>query len=71
MALADFHTDRPAKSGRGLLARIFDGLVNIAENNHRVRRVKQLNALSDEELARRGLTRDQIARHVFRDVMYI
>ena len=70
MALADFHSTTGAER-RGIFTRLFDGLVAIAENNHRVRRVQQLSAMSDAQLAQRGLKREDIARHVFRDVLYI
>jgi len=43
---------------------LFDGLVRLGENNSKVRQVASLNALSDEELAARGLKREDIARHV-------
>lgn len=44
-------------------------LVQIAENNSRLKQVEFLQSLSDEELARRGLTRDRIPMHVFSDMM--
>lgn len=34
----------------------------------RYERLRRLHALSDEELSRRGLKREDLARHVFRDV---
>ncbi|ETX14006.1 hypothetical protein OCH239_05995 [Roseivivax halodurans JCM 10272] len=72
MALADFQTTTTTGAERrGIFTRIFDSLVAIAENNHRVRRVQHLSALSDAQLAQRGLKREDIARHVFRDVLYI
>ncbi|QBX99770.1 DUF1127 domain-containing protein [Rhodophyticola sp. CCM32] len=40
-------------------------MVNIMENNSRYREVEFLQALSDEDLAKRGLKRDDIVRHVF------
>ena len=46
------------------------GLVAIGENNARVREMERLQALSDDQLAARGLTRETIVRHVFRDVFY-
>ncbi len=38
------------------------------ESEQRLNKVRRLQALSDEELARRGLTRDRIVHHVFRDI---
>jgi hypothetical protein len=46
-------------------------LMKIAEANSRFEQVQRLQSLSDEDLAARGLTRDGIVRHVFRDRMYI
>ncbi len=34
----------------------------------RLRQVQALQALSDEELAKRGIARDRIVHHVFRDI---
>ena len=46
-------------------------IVAISENQSRARRVEALSKKSDAELARMGLKREDIVRHVFRDVMYI
>ena len=46
-------------------------LASIAESNGRVREVERLNAMSDAELARRGLKREEIVRHVFRDMISV
>ncbi|MBP0483779.1 DUF1127 domain-containing protein [Sagittula salina] len=63
---------------RGILETIMSGLngvleslASIAENSHRMREIERLQALSDDELAARGLTRQGIAHHVFRDVYYV
>ncbi|MCI5097269.1 MAG: DUF1127 domain-containing protein [Rhodobacteraceae bacterium] len=40
-------------------------LVAVAENNDRVRQVEFLRNLSDQELAARGIKREDIVRHVF------
>lgn len=37
------------------------------EKRSRIDQIERLEALSDAELAERGLTRDQIIAHVFRD----
>lgn len=49
---------------RGLNA-IFLGLVNVAEANPRYRQIQNLQALSDEQLAAKGLRREDIVTHVF------
>ncbi len=36
-----------------------------ARHNERMRRIEYLHGLSDAQLARRGLTRDDIVRHVY------
>ena len=72
MTATDIHSIPQERSERnGIFARILDTLVIIAESNHRVRRVEQLQAMSDEQLAERGLRREDIARHVFRDVFFV
>ncbi|MCJ7874187.1 DUF1127 domain-containing protein [Marinovum sp. 2_MG-2023] len=55
----------------GILARIGNFMVQIAENNHRIRKVEFLNNLSDEELAARGIRREDIVHHVFSDMLHI
>lgn len=59
----------------GLIAGFFraigNGLVNMAEANHRVNRARTLMALSDEQLAARGIKREDVVKHVFGDIMYI
>lgn len=39
------------------------------ESNPRLRRVHALQALNDDELAARGLKREDIVRHVFHDFL--
>ncbi|MBK1636896.1 DUF1127 domain-containing protein [Rhodovulum adriaticum] len=43
----------------------------IVENHPRSRQVATLNATSDAELARRGVTREEVIRHIFRDRYYL
>lgn len=50
---------------------IGNGLIAMGEANDRSRKVQALMAMSDAELAERGLTRDKIVQHVFSDVYYI
>ncbi len=46
-------------------------LVAIAEANSRQEEVQRLAAMSDEQLAKRGLKREDIVRYVFRDAMIV
>ncbi len=55
----------------GLGRAILRGLVAAAEANPRVREADRLKAMSDEDLARMGLRREDIVRHVFRDLFYV
>lgn len=41
-------------------------MVYLMENNSRVQRVERLHAMSDAELAKLGLKREDIVHHVFR-----
>ncbi len=50
---------------RAALSAFGSALIRVAERNPKVRQVEALQALSDEELANRGLKRSEIARHVF------
>lgn len=54
----------------GLFMRILIAMAKFGENDSRLRRVRALQALSDEELAKRGLQRDEIVQHVFGPYMY-
>ncbi len=48
---------------------IFSAMMKVAEANSRSKEIEFLRALSDEDLAKRGLTRDRIVQHVFADRM--
>ena len=50
---------------------IFSALFSIAEAQSRVRQVNFLQSLSDEELKRRGLTRERIVHRVFADSVWL
>ena len=65
------HAALPANPLRALGEAILGTLVRIAENNSRLREAERLNALTDDQLAARGLKREEIARHVFRDMYYV
>jgi hypothetical protein len=75
--MTTFHTDIAARSsfGHGIrekLAAFWAGLVagvtTYHEGNRRIDEVRRLQALSDAELAERGIARDRIAHFVFRDL---
>lgn len=46
-------------------------LVTIMENNTRMKHAQYLHSLSDADLEKRGLRREDIVRHVFKDVLYL
>jgi len=46
-------------------AAIWSGMAHLAETNSYLREVEYLQSLSDAQLAQRGLTREDIVRHVF------
>ncbi len=75
MAYASNTTTAATLNPLGLIAGFFraigNGLVNMAEANHRVNRARTLMALSDEQLAARGMKREDVVKHVFGDIMYI
>ena len=50
-----------------LFASIGEGLVAYADRRSRRALIEELNELSDSDLAARGISRDQIVAHVFRD----
>ncbi|TNJ44400.1 DUF1127 domain-containing protein [Phaeobacter sp. B1627] len=55
----------------GFFRAIGNGMVKMGEANYRVDRARTLMALSDEELAARGMKRDDVVKHVFGDIMYL
>ena len=75
MAYASNAQTRAPFNPLGLIAGFFraigNGLVHLAESNHRVNRARTLMELSDEELAQRGLKREDVVKHVFSDIMYV
>ncbi|MGY9045646.1 hypothetical protein P775_21525 [Puniceibacterium antarcticum] len=70
MAHAISYTDTYPKAP--LFTRIAHGLAtwidSYAENQPRMRGVRALQAMSDAQLAERGLKREDIVRHVFRGI---
>lgn len=71
MTFIDFASASAAPRARGILARIGEGFARLARAQSRVSEVERLSAKSDADLARMGLRREDIARHVFRDILYI
>ncbi|WP_170790649.1 DUF1127 domain-containing protein [Ruegeria lacuscaerulensis] len=74
--MAHSATHTPARvSLSGLIAsttsRIYLALIRVAEAQTRVRQVEFLQSLSDEELRKRGLTRDRIVHRVFADSIWL
>ncbi|WP_071672417.1 hypothetical protein [Nioella nitratireducens] len=61
------HTSIFARIG----AAIARAATNYVEARSRAGEISRLQSMSDAELARMGLKRDDIARHVFRDILYI
>lgn len=45
--------------------------LSISKANHRMHHVERLQAKSDAELKEMGLRREDIARHVFNDSLYL
>lgn len=66
------------QSGSSLLDNVTNFLVSLgtaardqADMDRRVREMHKLHALSDVELETRGIKRERIAHHVFRDIYYV
>lgn len=72
MAVIDHHnSESHGFSFTAPFTAVWNLLVRVAENDPRVRKAEALNRLSDDDLAARGLTRKDIAAHVFRDYMHL
>lgn len=52
-------------------ARLGAGVLRYAERQSRADQIARLEAMSDAELGKLGVTRDGIVHHVFRDKMYV
>ncbi|WOI55731.1 DUF1127 domain-containing protein [Palleronia sp. LCG004] len=78
MADATFHTAHDTRTDSrtfgqtvsAFFSAIGHGLIAMGENSSRYRRLQALNAMTDEQLAQRGLKRENLVRHVFADVYY-
>lgn len=70
MALTQSYSDQKV----GFFSSLFDGLMRgigqISASQSRVREIERLQAMSDEALNAKGLRREDIVRHVFRDVFW-
>ena len=55
----------------GFFTRVGDGMAAYLDARSRREQIDLLEAKTDEELARMGLTRDRIVAHVFRDVIWV
>ena len=64
-------SEAPRSGFRRVLASVARGMSACADANSRRKQIEALEALSDAQLADMGLTREQIASHVFRDKMYL
>lgn len=71
MAFMDYAQASAQPRSRGLLSGILSFFSSLAAAQSRVEEVERLTAKSDDELARMGLKREDIARYVFRDILYI
>jgi uncharacterized protein YjiS (DUF1127 family) len=60
-----------AASVQSFFVSLFTALAVNRDHEARFRQVQKLQAMSDADLAARGLTRDEIVRHVFRDLYYV
>ncbi|MCH2165232.1 MAG: DUF1127 domain-containing protein [Marinovum sp.] len=54
-----------------IMARLGQFLVNMSAGSARCHEMERLAAMTDEQLSSRGLKREDIAKHVFRDVLYV
>ncbi|WP_298261987.1 DUF1127 domain-containing protein [uncultured Litoreibacter sp.] len=53
------------------LVSLFNSIDLAASANTRIAEMEKLNAKTDEQLSEMGLRRQDIARHVFRDIYHI
>ncbi len=73
--MANITTQAPVAAPFGFAQRFWNWLgnamVRLAENNARVRQAEALMSLSDQELAERGMKREDIAKVVFADSAWL
>ena len=65
-------------SGSDLLGKLFvpfaalwRGMIAVAQANSRVKEIEALSKLSDKQLAKRGIRREDIVHHVFADRLHV
>jgi uncharacterized protein YjiS (DUF1127 family) len=71
MALTHTYENKSPSFFANLMGAVARWFVNVTEANWRIREAERLNAMSDDMLASKGIKREDIARHVFRDVMWL
>ena len=71
MALTQTYEDKSSNFFANLIGDFLHKFGKIAESNWRIREAERLNAMSDDALAANGIRREDITRHVFRDVMWL
>ena len=64
-------SENPRSGFQRVLASMGRGFSNVVERHSRRAQIAALEARSDAELASIGLKREDIARHVFRDIAHI
>lgn len=71
-------TSAPFLSARNVLAQLAEtfkaigsSLVRASEASSRIHHVQALQAMSDSELSDRGIKREDIVHHVFKDLYYM
>ncbi len=72
------HVANASQSGSRLLNTVSGWFASLWKAAHdqaafenRMRQMRKLESLSDDELAKLGITRDRIVNHVFRDIYYV
>ncbi len=55
----------------GFASAIGHGLVRLGEAGPRMEAIRRLNAMSDEDLAAKGVTREEMVRRIFGSSFYI
>lgn len=73
MATTAHNIDGKATQGRrtGIFAAIGRAMDAYMERHARTAEIRRLDAMSDEQLAKMGISRDRIPHHVFRDMFYV
>lgn len=56
---------------RAVFDAFYNAMIRLIEANPRAIKLNRLNAMSDQELAKRGIKRTEIVEHVFRGSFYL